>query len=96
METTMRDQLEFHRCARGPAPTDVDCWHLVFDGSTKRLFVRHEWETIRHSGVDEFEVAEFLAQEGGAQTALRNHLFHEASYVASEAIAVPRPGQVDF
>jgi hypothetical protein len=73
----MTVQLEFHRSARGPAPTDVDCWHLVFDGNTKRLFVRHEWETIRHSGVDEFEVAEFLAQEGAAQTALINHLFQE-------------------
>jgi hypothetical protein len=92
----MTVQLEFHRSARGPAPTDVDCWHLVFDESTKRLFVRHQWETIRHSGVDDFEVAEFLAQEGAAQTALVNSLFHQASCVAGEAIPVPQPGRADF
>jgi len=73
----MTIQLEFHRSARGPAPTDVDCWHLVFDENAKRLFVRHEWETARHSGTDEFEIAEFLAQEGAAQAALIDHLFRD-------------------
>jgi hypothetical protein len=42
---------------------------------TKRLVVRHEWETSGHSGVDEFNIAEFLAQEGAPQTALIDELF---------------------
>jgi hypothetical protein len=66
---------EFYRSARGPAPGDEDSWHLVFDGDAKRLFVRHQWETRRHSGVDEFEIAEFLAQEGAAPAALIDELF---------------------
>ena len=65
--STMTVQLEFHRSARGSTPTDVDCCHLVFDGKAKRLFVRHKWETIRHSGVEEFEIAEFLAPELGRE-----------------------------
>ena len=35
-------------------PTDVDCWHLVFDLATRRLFVRYEWEAAGHGGGDEF------------------------------------------
>jgi hypothetical protein len=68
-------QREFYRSARGPAPGDEDSWSLIFDGETKRLFVRHEWQTTRHSGVDEFEVAAFLQQAGAAQTALIDSLF---------------------
>jgi hypothetical protein len=48
---------------------------LVFDSATKCLVVRHEWEASGHSGVDEFEIAEFLAQEGAPQTALIDELF---------------------
>jgi hypothetical protein len=63
-------EREFYRCARGPAPSDYDAWHLVYDPSTAHLVVRHEWQTTSHSGVDEFALAEFLAQEGGARDAL--------------------------
>lgn len=45
--------------------------------ATGSLLVRHEWKTERHSGVDEFEIAEFLAQQGAAQAALLNLLFSE-------------------
>ena len=69
-------QREFYRSARGPTPKDEDVWRLVFDYGTKRLVVRHEWETSSHSGVDEFDLDEFLAQEGAAQTALIDELFH--------------------
>jgi hypothetical protein len=48
---------------------------LVFDPSALRLLVRHEWEATGHKGVDEFEVGEFLAQEGAAQLALIDILF---------------------
>ena len=61
---------EFYRSWRGPAPSDQDTWCLVFDEPTRRLLVRHEWQASRHSGCDEFEVAEFLEQEGAAQAAL--------------------------
>jgi hypothetical protein len=67
---------EFYRSARGPAPRDEDVWRLVFECGTKRLVVRHEWEATGHSGVDEFDIAEFLAQEGGPQAALIDGLFH--------------------
>jgi hypothetical protein len=52
-----------------------DVWCLVFDSGTKHLAVRHEWETSGHNGVDEFDIGEFLAQEGPPQTALIDELF---------------------
>jgi hypothetical protein len=66
---------QFHQSWRGPAPADQDLWCLVFDAETRRLLVRHEWQTSRHNGFDELEVAEFLKQTGGAQTALIESLF---------------------
>jgi hypothetical protein len=66
---------KFYQSWRGPTPTDQDSWCLVFDAETKRLFVRHEWQTSRHNGFDELEVAEFLKQAGDAQTALIDSLF---------------------
>jgi hypothetical protein len=48
---------------------------LIFDSDTRRLVVRHEWETRGHSGFDEFNIDEFLAQEGAEQTALIDELF---------------------
>jgi len=68
-------EREFYRSARGPAPSGYDAWRLVYDPSTARLVVRHEWQTTSHSGVDEFALAEFLAQEGGARDALVGLLF---------------------
>lgn len=44
-------------------------WWLVFDAETRRLPVRHEWQTARH------RVAEFLQQPGEPQTALIDSLF---------------------
>jgi hypothetical protein len=70
-------QREFYRSARGPAPTDEDIWSLVFDAASARLAVRHEWMATGHSGVDEYEIAEFLAQEGAGRTALLGILFGE-------------------
>ncbi len=66
---------EFYQSWRGPAAGDQDSWHLVFDDETRRLRVRHEWQTSRHNGFDEYEVAEFLQQTGEAQTALIDSLF---------------------
>jgi len=68
-------QREFYRSARGPAPGDEDSWCLVFDDEDKRLFVRHEWQTSRHSGVEDLEIGEFLKETGAAQAALINELF---------------------
>jgi hypothetical protein len=68
-------QREFYRSARGPKPGDEDWWSLIFDRRAKRLFIRHEWQATGHSGVDEFEMAEFLEQEGAAQTAFIDRLF---------------------
>jgi len=68
-------EREFYRNWRGPAPADEDCWSLVFDPATRRLSVRHQWQAAGHGGFDEFEVAEFLEQTGGAQTALIDGLF---------------------
>jgi hypothetical protein len=72
-------QREFYRSSRGPSLGDEDVWRLVFDQATGTLLARHEWESERHSGVDEFEIVEFLAQQGAAQTALLNLLFSEAT-----------------
>jgi hypothetical protein len=72
-------EREFYHRARGPAPSDEDRWLLAFDRATGSLFVRHEWESERHSGVDEYDVAEFLTQQGGAQIALLSLLFGEVS-----------------
>jgi hypothetical protein len=66
---------QFHQSWRGPAPADQDSWSLVFDQETRRLLVRHEWQASRHSGFDEWELAEFLQQAGAAQTALIDSLF---------------------
>jgi hypothetical protein len=68
-------QREFYRNARGPSPGDEDWWVLIFDRGIGRLFVRHEWQTAGHSGIDEFEISEFLEQKGAAQTALIDSLF---------------------
>jgi hypothetical protein len=68
-------EREFYRSTRGPSPLDEDWWTLVFDRMNGRLFVRHEWQAAGHSGVDEFEIAEFLKQEGAAQVALIDSLF---------------------
>ncbi|HEY3892316.1 MAG TPA: hypothetical protein VGM00_10190 [Bradyrhizobium sp.] len=66
---------QFYQSWRGPGPTDQDTWWLVFDAEIRRLQVRHEWQTARHRGFDEFEVAEFLQQPGDPQTALIDSLF---------------------
>ena len=66
---------KFYQSWRGPAPGDQDHWSLVFDPDTKRLLVRHDWQTSRHDGFDEMELAEFLKQTGAAQTALIDSLF---------------------
>lgn len=68
-------QREFYRSARGPSPRDEDWWTLVFDRVNRRLFVRHEWQAVGHSGVDELQIADFLEQEGAAQAALIDSLF---------------------
>jgi hypothetical protein len=69
-------QRPFFRSARGPSPADYDAWTLVFDSAAKRLLVRHLWETSRHSGYDDWDIAEFLADEEGApQAALFEILF---------------------
>jgi hypothetical protein len=68
-------QRQFYRSARGPERDDEDVWRLVFDVEARRLLVRHEWQATGHSGFDEFDVAEFLAQTGAAQTALLDNLF---------------------
>jgi hypothetical protein len=73
-------QREFYRSARGPSPSDEDWWCLVFDRDSRRLLVRHEWQATGHSGVDEFEVAEFLMQSGAAQSALVDSLFLVGAY----------------
>jgi chitinase len=66
---------KFYQSWRGPTPADQDSWSLVFDPETRRLLVRHEWQTSGHDGFDEWEVAEFLQQDGDAQTALVESLF---------------------
>jgi hypothetical protein len=68
-------EREFYRSARGPTPTDVDIWRLVFDETDANLLVRHEWQTARHSGIDDFSIAEFLLAEGDARDALIAALF---------------------
>ena len=66
---------QFYQSWRGPSPADQDSWCLVFDLENRRLLVRHEWQTSRHDGFDELEVAEFLKETGEAQTALIDSLF---------------------
>ena len=68
-------EREFCRSAREPAPDDIDIWRLIFDEIAANLLVRHEWRTERHSGVDDFTIAEFLLSEGAARDALLAALF---------------------
>ena len=68
-------EREFYRSARGPAPSDEDTWRRVFDREAASLIVRHEWRATGHAGVDDFTVAEFLAQRGAAAEALIALLF---------------------
>jgi hypothetical protein len=68
-------EREFFRSARGPAPADVDIWRLILDQTGANLLVRHEWRTERHSGIDDFPIAEFLLLEGAARDALVGLLF---------------------
>jgi hypothetical protein len=83
-------EREFYRSARGPSPSDEDAWRLVFDNSTG-LFVRHEWQSKRHSGADDFAIAEFLAEQGAAQSALLNLLFCDTMADAYSRRAEKRP-----
>ena len=87
-------QREFYRSARGPTPADEDVWRLVFDPSEMLLLVRHEWEAIGHNGLDEFEVTEFLAQEGAAQTALIDVLFGRVPPMLKGPRGEKRPANV--
>jgi hypothetical protein len=80
-------EREFFCSARGPAPTDLDIWCLVLDETGANLLVRHEWRTARHSGVDDFTIAEFLLVEGAAREALLNVLFGVAQTGQNAEIA---------
>ena len=71
-------QRPFFRSSRGPSPTDYDSWNLVFESAANRLLVRHLWETSGHSGYDDWEVAEFLVEDGAPQAALFEILFGRA------------------
>lgn len=72
-------EREFYHGARGPRPSDAESWRLVFDRDAGTLLVRHEWNSERHAGVDEFGIGEFLTQDGGPQDALLALLFGEAT-----------------
>jgi hypothetical protein len=72
-------EREFYHSARGPRPSDAESWRLVFDCDAGTLLVRHEWNSGRHAGVDEFGIGEFLTQDGGPQNALLALLFGEAT-----------------
>jgi len=72
-------EREFYHSARGPRPSDAESWRLVFDCDAGTLLVRHEWNSERHAGVDEFGIGEFLTQDGGPQNALLALLFGEAT-----------------
>ena len=67
-------EREFYR-ARGPAPADEDVWLLVFDSEVRELFVRHDWQLRGNSGVEAFDVDEFLQEDGAPQYALIYALF---------------------
>jgi|HubBroStandDraft_6_1064221.scaffolds.fasta_scaffold501122_1 hypothetical protein len=75
-------EREFYRSWRGPSVSDIDTWQLVFDRFSRNLVVRHQWEADRHTGVDDFGIAEFLVDQGPAQSALLTLLFDEANVPA--------------
>jgi hypothetical protein len=72
-------EREFYHGALGPRPSDAESWRLVFDRDGGTLLVRHEWNSERHAGVEEFGIGEFLTQGGGPQSALLALLFGEAT-----------------
>ena len=80
-------EREFYRSARGPAADDIDIWRLIFDEAEANLLIRHEWRTERHSGIDDFTVAEFLLSEGAARDALLAVLFGPAKTGQNAEIA---------
>jgi len=71
-------EREFYRSWRGPSVSDIDTCRLVFDVH-RNLVIRHQWETDRHGGADDFGIAEFLVEQGAAQSALLTLLFDEAT-----------------
>ena len=76
-------ERQFYLSWRGPDVSDIDIWRLVFDRCTGNLVVRHQWETDRHSGLDDFGIAEFLVEQGAAQSALLTLLFDAADHYQS-------------
>ena len=80
-------EREFFRSVRGPAPADLDTWRLVLDETGANLLVRHTWQTERHSGVDDFTIAEFLLLAGAARDALLSVLFGPAQTDKNAEIA---------
>jgi hypothetical protein len=77
-------EREFYRSFRGPEIGDEDDWRLVFDPNAPSLSIRHLWHGARHSGVDELNLDEFLAQPGTARDALVRLLFEREMTDASE------------
>jgi hypothetical protein len=47
-------------------PSDENIWRLAFDDAESRLVVRDEWRSMRHCGVNDFTVDEFLVQRSAA------------------------------
>jgi hypothetical protein len=83
-------QREFFRSARGPRPADLDTWSLVFDPDVRRLLVRHEWRAAGHGGVAEFDIADFLKQDGAAPTALIEDLIAGSDNRQEVWLPIPR------
>ena len=65
----------FHRSFRGPGVSDEDDWRLIFDAGDGSVRVRRSWHGARHSGVEEFSLAEFLERRDAARDALIALLF---------------------
>ena len=72
-------EREFYRSWRGPNVSDIDTWQLVFDRFSRNLVVAINGS---HTGVDDFGIAEFLVDQGPAQSALLTLLFDEANVPA--------------
>ena len=53
----------------------------------EKLIVRHEWLSDRHTGIDDFTVAEFLLQPGAEREALLAVLFGSAETGRNAEIA---------
>jgi hypothetical protein len=84
---------QLHKLTKGG---NEECWRLVFDTETQRLYIEHEWShtdewraSRSSSGTAEFDIDGFLAEgEAPAQAELQRII--ESLFKKMEAARIPK------